>query len=52
MAVQLRSGKEVSSSKTGKKKRSEQEEEKETGKENRKNSSKWTAETEKKVHTE
>ena len=52
MAVQLRSGKELSSSKEENKERSEQEEEKETGKENRKSSSEWTIETENKVHIE
>ena len=52
MAVQLRSGKELSSSKEENKERSEQEEDKETGKENRKSSSEWTIETENKVHIE
>ena len=51
MAVQLRSGKELSSSRVGKKERSEQEEVKETGKEDRKNNSEWAAETENKMHT-
>ena len=52
MAVQLRSGKELSSSRAKKKEKSEQEEEKETGKENRNSSSEWTAETENTVHIE
>ena len=59
MVVQLRSGKELSSSRAEKKERSEQEENKETGegekeirKENRKNSSEWIVETENRVHTE
>ena len=52
MAVQLRSSKELSSSRAEKKERSEQEEVKETGKEDRKNNSEWAAETDNKVHTE
>ena len=51
MAIKLRSGKELSSSRAEKKERSEQEEVKETGKEDRKNNSEWTAETENKMHT-
>ena len=52
MAVQLRSGKEVSSSRAEKKEMSEQEEEKEIGEDDIKNNSEWTVETENKVHTE
>ena len=44
MAIQLRSGKELSSSKAKKKEKTEQEEEEETGRENRKSSSELTAE--------
>ena len=51
MAVQLRSGKELSSSKAEKKEKSEHEEVKETGKEYKKNNSEWAAETENKMHT-
>ena len=52
MAVQLRSVKELSSTRAKKKEKTEQEEEKETGKENRKSSSELIAETENKVQTE
>ena len=52
MAVQLRSGKEVSSSRVEKKERFEQEKDKVTGEGDRKKNSEWTAETENKVHTE
>ena len=52
MAIQLRSGKELSNSRAEKKERSEQEEVKETGKEDRKNNSEWAAETKNKMHTE
>ena len=51
MAVQLRSGKELSSNIVENKERSEQEEVKETGKEDRKSNSEWAAETENKMHT-
>ena len=51
MVVQLRSGKEVRSSRAEKKEWSEQEEVKETIKEDRKNYLEWTVETENKVHT-
>ena len=51
MAVQLRSGKEVNSSRAEKKERSEQEEVKEIGEEGRKNNSEWDVETENKMHT-
>ena len=43
MADQLRSGKELSSSRAEKKEGSEQEDVKETGEEDRKNNSEWTA---------
>ena len=52
MAVQLRSGKELSNTRAERKEKTEQEEEEETRRENRKNSSELTAETENKVHTE
>ena len=52
MAVQLRSGKELSSSRAEKKEKTDQEEKKETRKENRKSSSELIAETENKVQTE
>ena len=52
MAVQLRSGKEVSSSRSEKKERSKQEDVKETGEEDRNNNLEWTAETENKVYIE
>ena len=52
MAVQLRSGKELSSNRAEKKERSEHEELKETRKEDKKNNSEWAAETENKMHTE
>ena len=46
MAVQLRSGKELSNSRAEKKENTKQEEEEETGRENRKSSSELTVETE------
>ena len=49
MAVQLRSGKDLSNSRAEKKENTKQEEKEETGRENRKNSSKLTAETENQV---
>ena len=52
MEVQLRSGKELSNSRAEKKEMTEQEEKEETGRNNRKSSSKLTAETENKVQTE
>ena len=52
MAVQLRSGKEMISSRAENKEMSEQEEEKETEEEDRKNNSEWTVETENKLQTE
>ena len=52
MAIQPRSGKEVSISRVEKKEISEQEEEKETGEDDIKNNSECTVETENKVHTE
>ena len=52
MAVQLRSGKELSSNRAEKKERSEQEKVKETGKEDRRNNLEWVVETNNKVHTE
>ena len=52
MVVHLRSGKELSSSRTKKKEGSEQEEVKETGEEDRKNNSEWATETENKMFTE
>ena len=52
MAVQLRSGKELSSSRAKKKERFKHEEMKETGKEDRKNNSEWATETENKMLTE
>ena len=51
MSVQLRSGKEVNSSRVEKKERSEKEEVKETREEDRKNNSEWAAEIENKIHT-
>ena len=51
MAVQLRSGKELSNNIVENKERSEQEEVKETGKEDRKNNSEWAAKTENKMYT-
>ena len=51
MAVQLRSGKELSSSIAEKKEKIEQEEDEEIGRENRKSSSELTIETENKVQT-
>ena len=52
MAVQLRSGKELSNIRVEKREKTEQEEEEEeTGRENRKNGSKLTAETENQVQT-
>ena len=52
MAVQPRSGKELSNNKTEKKEKTEQEEEEETERKNRRSSSELTAETENKVQTE
>ena len=52
MAVQLRSGKELSNNRTEKKEKTEQEEEEETERKNRRSSSELTAETENKVQTE
>ena len=52
MAVQLRSGKELSSNRAEKKERFKHEEVKETGKEDRKNNSEGATETENKMHTE
>ena len=52
MAIQLRSGKELSNSRTEKKEKTEQEEEEETGRKNRKSISELTAETENKVQSE
>ena len=51
MAVQLRSGKELSNNKAEKKENTKQEEEEETGRENRKSSSELTAETKNRVQT-
>ena len=51
MAVQLRSGKELSNSRVEKKENTEQEEEEETRRENRKSSSELTVETENQVQT-
>ena len=51
MAVQLRSGKELSSSRAENKEKTEQEEEKETGRESIKSSSELTTKTENKVQT-
>ena len=52
MAVQLRSGKELSNSRAERKKKTKKEEEEETGKEIRKSNSELTVEIENKVHTE
>ena len=52
MAVQLRSGKELSNIRAEKKEKTEQEKDEETGIKNRKSSSKLTAETENKVQNE
>ena len=52
MAIQLRSGKELSNSRAEKKEKTKQEEEEETRRKNRKSSSKLTAEIEKKLQTE
>ena len=52
MVVQLRSGKEVNSSRAEKKEMFEQEEVKETREDDRKNNSECTAKTENKIHTE
>ena len=52
MAVQLRSGREVNSSRAEKKVMYEQEEEKETGEDNIKNNLEWTTKTKSKVHIE
>ena len=49
MAVQLRSGKELSNNRTEKKEKTEQEEEEETGRKNRRSSLELTIETENKV---
>ena len=52
MAVQLRSGKELSNSRIEKKEKTKQEEEEETGRKNRRSSSELIVETENKVQTE
>ena len=52
MVVQLRSGRELSSSREEKKEKIDQKEEKEIGRENRKSNSEQTTETEKQVQTE
>ena len=52
MAVQLRSGKELSNSRIENKEKTEQEEEEETGRKNRRSSSELIVETENKVQTE
>ena len=52
MVVQLRSGKELSSSRVEKKEKTEQKGEEETGRKNRKSSSELTAETKDKVEIE
>ena len=52
MAVQLRSGKEMSNNIAKKKKKTKQEEEEETGRKNRRSNSELTAETKNKVQTE
>ena len=52
MAVQLRSGREMNTSRTEQKEKTDQKEEKETGGENGKSMAKRTTETEKEVQTE
>ena len=52
MAVQLRSGKELSNNRAKKIEKTEQEKEEETGRKNRKSSSELTVETEIKVQNE
>ena len=52
MAVQLRSGREMSSNRIEKKEKTDQKEEKEIGREDRRSNSKKNAETKKQVQTE
>ena len=52
MAVQLRSGREISNSRTEEKEKIDQKEEKETGGDNGRSKKERTAETEKQVQTE